>query len=66
METIDKERQGLIIERISDFNNTRSVPSPAAGRTIFVRTCAPCHSVGGEGGRIGPHSMEWANGALPH
>ena len=54
LETIDKERQGLIVERISDFNNTRSVPSPVTGRTIFVRTCAPCHSVGGEGGSIGP------------
>jgi putative heme-binding domain-containing protein len=52
LENIDKERQALIAGRITDFIAAK--PSAAVGRTVFVRNCASCHSVGGEGGSIGP------------
>ena len=54
LENIDKEKQALIAGRITDFSYAKPQPSAAVGRTIFVRNCATCHSVGEEGGSIGP------------
>lgn len=54
LETIDKEKQSLIAGRITDFNDAKPSPSPATGRTVFVRNCAACHSISEEGGSIGP------------
>jgi putative heme-binding domain-containing protein len=54
LENIDKEKQSLIVGRITDFHDAKPAPSAATGRTVFTRNCATCHSVSGEGGSIGP------------
>lgn len=54
LENINKERQSLVAGRITDFRYAKPAPSPEVGRTVFMRNCTPCHSVGGEGGSIGP------------
>ena len=54
LENINKERQSLIAGRITDFRYAKPAPSADVGRTVFVRNCATCHSIGGEGGTIGP------------
>ncbi len=55
LESINKEKQALILTRITDFNALNPKPDPTVGRGIFVKTCTPCHSIGGEGGAIGPN-----------
>ncbi len=30
-------------------------PSLDSGRQVFVQNCSPCHSIGGQGGSIGPN-----------
>ena len=54
LENVDKEKQSLIVGRITDFNDAKPAPSAATGRTVFTRNCATCHSIAGEGGTIGP------------
>lgn len=54
LDKIDTEKQSVISGRISDYNNLRQPPAPEEGKTVFVKNCAPCHSIKGEGGAIGP------------
>ena len=54
LENVNKERQSLIAGRITDFRYAKPAPSVDVGRTVFVRNCATCHSIGEEGGTIGP------------
>ncbi len=54
VDEIDKEKQSIISGRISDFNNLTEKPSANSGRSVFVKNCAACHSIKGEGGAIGP------------
>ncbi len=49
--TDDKITQ-LIAKRRTDFN--MELASIEAGKAIFKKNCATCHSVGGEGKKIGP------------
>ncbi|MFT3747356.1 MAG: c-type cytochrome [Agriterribacter sp.] len=55
LEDVSKERQALISERVAAFHAAKPAPSPAVGRTVFTRSCSPCHSIGDDGGgMIGP------------
>lgn len=54
LENIDKQKESLIAGRITDFNDAKPRLSAATGRSVFIRNCAICHSVAGEGGSIGP------------
>lgn len=54
LEDINQQKQSLISGRITDFAQAKPAPSADVGRTVFVRNCATCHSIGGEGGSIGP------------
>lgn len=51
---IDKEKQTLISERIADYNNLNPKPAADSGNMVFVKNCAPCHNIKGNGGHIGP------------
>ena len=67
LENVDKEKQSLITGRITDFNDARPKPSATTGRTVFIRNCATCHSISGEGGTIGPQLDgvgKWGAGSL--
>lgn len=54
LEEVDKEKQGIISGRIADYNNMKNKPSPEAGHAVFLKNCAMCHSIKGQGGAIGP------------
>jgi putative heme-binding domain-containing protein len=55
VETIDKEKQGIISGRIADYNNLKEKPSAETGHAVFLKNCAMCHSMNGQGGAIGPN-----------
>jgi putative heme-binding domain-containing protein len=48
----DERIKQLIAVRRDGFFKTQ--PDSAAGRQVFQKTCAACHRLGGEGGKIGP------------
>ena len=52
---LSKDKEALIA-KYKGLLNPRSLATANAsqGRTIFQRTCAPCHVIYGEGGKIGP------------
>jgi putative heme-binding domain-containing protein len=54
LEEISKEKQKLIYTRLTEFNALKQAPSIDAGLAVFQKNCSPCHSVGNEGGMIGP------------
>jgi putative heme-binding domain-containing protein len=51
---LSKEKTTLIRTRIADYFNKRPAPSVEQGLVVFVKNCSPCHSMKGEGGKIGP------------
>jgi len=54
LEPINRERQALIATRILDFTTLTEPASVDSGKMVFKQTCAACHSIGNEGGSIGP------------
>ncbi|MBO9570719.1 MAG: HEAT repeat domain-containing protein [Chitinophagaceae bacterium] len=54
VEAVDKEKQGIISGRIADYNNLKEKPTAEAGHAVFLKNCAMCHSMNGQGGAIGP------------
>lgn len=54
LEPVSKERQTLIDTRLIEFSSlTEPVPIDS-GKMVFGQNCSTCHSIGGEGGAIGP------------
>ena len=53
LEPVSKERQTLIDTRVIAFNTAGDV-SIDSGKMVFRQNCAACHSIGGEGGAVGP------------
>jgi putative heme-binding domain-containing protein len=49
---VDAARQKVIDERIAAFNSVEA--SATAGALIFQKNCMPCHSLDGQGAKIGP------------
>ncbi|MEX2232714.1 MAG: PVC-type heme-binding CxxCH protein [Cyclobacteriaceae bacterium] len=54
LEPISKERQTLIDTRLIAFNSLKEEVPLDSGKILFSQNCAACHSIGGEGGAIGP------------
>lgn len=54
LETIDKEKQTVINTRIAEYTTMTNKPTVEAGHAIFLKNCAPCHAIDGQGGAIGP------------
>jgi putative heme-binding domain-containing protein len=54
LEPISKERQTLIDTRLIEFNSLTDPVSLDSGKMVFKQNCAACHSIGNEGGTIGP------------
>jgi putative heme-binding domain-containing protein len=54
LEPISKERQTLIATRLIAFNSLNEPVSLDSGKLVFRQNCAACHSIGNEGGAIGP------------
>jgi putative heme-binding domain-containing protein len=48
----DDARDRLIAERRTSYKPDGS--DAGAGKQVFVRNCAPCHQINGEGGLVGP------------
>lgn len=53
LEPVSKERQTLIDTRVIAFNTAGDV-SIDSGKIVFRQNCSACHSIGGEGGAVGP------------
>ena len=47
-----KRRLELVAHRQADFR--KSAPDAKAGARLFQSHCMPCHSMGGQGGQVGP------------
>ena len=54
LEPISRERQALIATRILAFTTLTEKPPLDSGKIVFKQNCAACHSIGNEGGSIGP------------
>lgn len=54
LEPISKERQTLIDTRLIEFNSLTEDISLDSGKMVFTENCSACHSIGNEGGAIGP------------
>jgi putative heme-binding domain-containing protein len=54
LEPVSKERQILIDTRLIAFNAVTQPLSADSGRMVFKQNCSICHSIGNEGGAIGP------------
>lgn len=54
LEPISKERQTLIDTRLIAFSSLEERPSLDSGKMVFRQNCSACHSIGNEGGAIGP------------
>lgn len=54
LEPVSKERQTLIDTRLIAFNTAQEDASLDSGKLVFKQNCSACHSIGGEGGAIGP------------
>ena len=48
----DEQIRRLIEDRLIGFNKFK--PDAARGKQVFVKNCAVCHKLGGEGAKIGP------------
>lgn len=68
LDPIDRERQALIATRILDFTTTPEDDiSMDSGKLVFKQNCSACHSIGNEGGSIGPQLDgvgKWGHRAL--
>ncbi|HEX8039800.1 MAG TPA: c-type cytochrome, partial [Chryseosolibacter sp.] len=54
LEPVSKERQTLIDTRLIAFNAVTKPISPDSGKMVFKQNCSICHSIGHQGGAIGP------------
>jgi putative heme-binding domain-containing protein len=54
LEPIDKERQALIATRVLAFTTLTEPASIDSGKMVFKQNCSACHSIGNQGGSIGP------------
>jgi putative heme-binding domain-containing protein len=54
LEPISKERQILIDTRLISFNSSGKPVSLDSGKMLFQQNCGACHSIGAEGGTVGP------------
>ncbi len=54
LEPVSKERQTLIDTRLIAFNAVTKPISPDSGKMVFKQNCSICHSIGNQGGAIGP------------
>ncbi|MCO5237015.1 MAG: c-type cytochrome [Chitinophagaceae bacterium] len=55
---VNQEREAQIFEQADIFGKliaSGKRPLPDSGRMVFSQNCSPCHSIGGEGGSIGPN-----------
>ncbi len=49
------EKKAALAKYAALIENSRlAKPNPARGRELYTRTCAACHTLFGEGGKIGP------------
>jgi putative heme-binding domain-containing protein len=48
----DEQVRRLIEDRLAAFNNFK--PDAARGKQVFVKNCAICHKLGGDGAKVGP------------
>jgi len=67
LEPISKERQTLIDTWLIDFSSITEPLSLDSGNMVFSNNCAPCHTIGREGGSIGPQLDgvgKWGSRAL--
>lgn len=51
---VKKQKEQVINYRIAAYTALHPKPSAAQGQPIFQRNCSPCHSIGGNGGQVGP------------
>ncbi len=54
LEEVDQEKQAVIRQRIAEYSSMSNPPSVTAGHAVFLKNCAMCHSIDGQGGAIGP------------
>jgi putative heme-binding domain-containing protein len=59
----------MIYMRLTDYETAvqKQKPSLDSGKITFVQNCSPCHSIGGQGGSIGPNLdgvNQWGSKAL--
>jgi len=52
--TSPQDKIDLIAKLKQQLATAEPKPDPAAGRAIFAKTCQQCHTLFGEGGKIGP------------
>lgn len=52
--TPQDRRKRLAEYKVSLTNDGIGIPDLEAGKRVFVRTCAGCHQLFGEGGKVGP------------
>lgn len=67
LEPINSERQALITSRALAFSTLGERPPLDSGKMVFKQNCAACHSIGNEGGSIGPQLDgvgKWGHRAL--
>ena len=57
LDPVDKERQEMIYTRVAEYELAiqKQKPSLDSGKMVFTQNCSPCHSIGGQGGKIGPN-----------
>ncbi|MDQ2656850.1 MAG: c-type cytochrome, partial [Bacteroidota bacterium] len=54
LEPVSKERQTLIDTRLIAFNTIGDEVSIDSGKMVFKENCSVCHTIGSEGGSVGP------------
>jgi putative heme-binding domain-containing protein len=54
LEPVSKERQTLIDTRLIEFGSLTEKAPIDSGKMVFRQNCSACHSIGSEGGEIGP------------
>ncbi len=64
--TTPAERQKLIKEYVSRLKRPKYTPDVALGRALFNKTCAQCHTLFGEGGKVGPDITGANRGSLDY
>jgi putative membrane-bound dehydrogenase-like protein len=64
--TTPAERQALIKQYVSLLKRPKYSPDVALGRALFQKTCAQCHTLFGEGGKVGPDITGANRGSLDY